>query len=62
MTTETEDSKYHMIGKRGEASVTTEPDPGEDVEPERKKMMVMIPMDRMGYGNDDLGLKLMVSS
>ena len=49
-----------VIGRRGEVAeaetVTTE-----NHESEKKKIMVMIATDRVGYGDDELGLKLMVN-
>jgi len=47
----------------GRAEGGTKGAPVKTVEPEElnQKIMVMVGTDRMGYGDDDLGLKLMVS-
>jgi len=47
----------------GRAEGSAKGAPAKAVEPEElnQKIMVMVGTDRMGYGDDDLGLKLMVS-
>ncbi|MCF8129220.1 MAG: sulfurtransferase-like selenium metabolism protein YedF [Deltaproteobacteria bacterium] len=47
----------------GRAEGSAKEAPAKAVEPEElnQKIMVMVGTDRMGYGDDDLGLKLMVS-
>lgn len=58
---------FHVIGVRGQggavADETPEPhlqkDPQKD--PDARKIMVMISTDRIGYGDDSLGLKLMAN-
>ncbi|HKI50200.1 MAG TPA: sulfurtransferase-like selenium metabolism protein YedF [Desulfobacteria bacterium] len=47
----------------GRAEGSAKETPAKAVEPEElnQKIMVMVGTDRMGYGDDDLGLKLMVS-
>ena len=51
---------FHVIGsfKTGESAVPAK-DPQETTE--LKKIMVMVASDRMGFGDDELGLKLMAN-
>ena len=51
---------YFVIGKCGEKTVT-EPKATPATEAGQTKIMVMIATDRLGYGDDVLGLKLMVN-
>jgi selenium metabolism protein YedF len=51
---------YLVIGTCG-AEQQTQVQPSRETEADAKKIMVMCATDRMGYGDDDLGLKLMVS-
>ena len=53
---ETAADGFEVIGTRGEPE--SRPDPQTAAGPE-KKIMVMITTDRMGYGDDTLGAKLM---
>lgn len=58
-----EDGKdFFVMGRADEnaASRNSSPAPAPSSD-EKKKIMVMVATDRMGYGDDDLGLKLMVS-
>ncbi len=57
-----EGTDFHVMGHAGEGAVP-EAAPSKTREPEegKKKIMVMVGTDRMGYGDDELGLKLMVS-
>ena len=51
---------FHITGGLGEISALTAP--GEEIAGrEKRKIMVMIATDRMGHGDDELGIKLMVS-
>ncbi|UCH20299.1 MAG: sulfurtransferase-like selenium metabolism protein YedF, partial [Deltaproteobacteria bacterium] len=55
-----EGDDYYIIGKRRAAP---QPQPAEafQAETEKNKIMVMCCTDRMGFGDDELGLKLMVN-
>jgi selenium metabolism protein YedF len=58
---EMEGADFHLTGQRcaqGVVSVTTVT---EEAETEKKNIMVMVATDRMGYGDDKLGSKLMVN-
>lgn len=54
---ETAADGFEVIGTRGEAE--SRPDPQAAGAGHEKKIMVMITTDRMGYGDDTLGAKLM---
>ena len=58
---EPEGTDFLVIGKRDGAAVTGERPVAEEPETDQQKIMVMIATDRMGYGDDELGLKLMVN-
>ena len=51
---------FHVIGKR-EGSTPSEILSDGKSKTDTKKIMVMLATDRMGYGDDELGLKLMIS-
>ena len=51
---------FYVIGKR-EAGISSKDSTQERVKADIKKIMVMLATDRMGYGDDELGLKLMIS-
>ena len=51
---------FYVIGKR-KAGIPSKDSTQESVKPDTKKIMVMLATDRMGYGDDELGLKLMIS-
>ena len=51
---------FYVIGKR-EAGLSPKDSTQDKVEADTKKIMVMLATDRMGYGDDALGLKLMIS-
>ncbi len=51
---------FHITGAAGE-DAGLPPVEEEAQDEERQKIMVMVATDRMGYGDDALGLKLMVS-
>ena len=57
-----EGTDFHVEGHAGEGAESPAA-PVKTVESEevKQKIMVMVGTDRMGYGDDDLGLKLMVS-
>lgn len=54
-----EGSDFHVMGHAGEET-GSKPAPAESEEV-KQKIMVMVGNDRMGHGDDELGLKLMVS-
>jgi len=51
---------FVIIGKRKEA-ISSEVLTDEKTKTNTKKIMVMLATDRMGFGDDELGLKLMIS-
>ncbi len=51
---------YFVIGKCGEKTLT-QPKAAPAAEAGQTKIMVMVVTDRIGYGDDELGLKLMVN-
>ncbi len=55
-----EGDDFHVIGKQGERAFTKEITAAEP-KGEFKKIMVLVATDRIGYGDDELGLKLMTS-
>ena len=52
---------FRVYGKRSDEAPSCEIMFEEKPVPEKKKIMVMVATDRMGYGDDELSLKLMVS-
>lgn len=56
-------SEYKLAGWRGEGGEGSAPEAGSEKESPagEKKIMVMVCTDRMGYGDDELGLKLMIN-
>lgn len=55
-----EGNDFNVIGKR-ESGVNSKDRVEERIQTDTKKIMVMLATDRMGYGDDELGLKLMIS-
>ena len=55
-----EGEDFHVIGNKedGNTQITSA---NETVDAENQKIMVMVATDRIGYGDDELGLKLMES-
>ena len=51
---------FYVIGKR-DTGISSKDSSQEKVKPDTKKIMVMLATDRLGYGDDELGLKLMIS-
>jgi selenium metabolism protein YedF len=51
---------FYVIGHR-EAGISSKDSTRERVTSDTRKIMVMLATDRMGYGDDALGLKLMIS-
>ncbi len=63
VTVEPQGKEFYLTGTRGEGPF---PEPAQEdrkdaVPAAERKIMVMICTDRMGYGDDELGLKLMVN-
>jgi selenium metabolism protein YedF len=58
---EPEGADFRVIGKRDGGAVKAEMPVAQEPETDKKKIMVMIATDRMGYGDDELGLQLMVN-
>jgi len=57
---EEKDGNFHITGK-GKGIETILESEGKTGEKEGKKILIVIPTDRMGFGDDDLGKKLMLS-
>jgi len=58
---EQKEGDFHITGKRGTEASAPEPVASLQKEPEKKKILVMIATDRMGFGDDELGKKLLVN-
>jgi len=57
-----EGTDFHVTGHAGEgAEPVVKPEKSIESEELKQKIMVMVGTDRMGHGDDELGLKLMVS-
>lgn len=57
-----EGDDFHVVGKQGaDVHPETKPPAAPEPQAEQKKIMVMIATDRVGHGDDELGLKLMAS-
>ncbi|MBT3257237.1 MAG: sulfurtransferase-like selenium metabolism protein YedF [Deltaproteobacteria bacterium] len=57
-----EGTDFHVTGHAGEgAEPTVKPEKTIESEELKQKIMVMVGSDRVGHGDDELGLKLMVS-
>ena len=54
------DGEYKLTGMRGEGAAA-QPEPKKSTRQGEKKIMVMACTDRMGHGDDELGLKLMIN-
>jgi selenium metabolism protein YedF len=52
---------YYVSGKRGTGATVSEPPTAPQPETEKRKIMVMIATDRMGYGDDTLGKLLLIN-
>jgi len=63
VTVESEGTEFKLTGVRGEGREKAEsrPAPQKKAAERDKKIMVMVSTDRMGYGDDTLGLKLMIN-
>ena len=51
----------HVTGERGKGIPDETVRPMEKTDADKKKIMVMVANDKMGHGNNELGLKLMAS-
>ncbi|MCJ7596369.1 MAG: sulfurtransferase-like selenium metabolism protein YedF [Desulfobacterales bacterium] len=58
---EHEGGDFHVVGKKGAKPALSEKPPTAKPETRKQKIMVMIATDRMGYGDDELGKKLLVN-
>jgi len=61
VTVEVEGTDIHLTGQRGGQGAVLETTLTEGPKTEKKNIMVMVATDRMGYGDDELGSKLMLS-
>jgi len=63
VTVESEGAEFKLTGVRGEGGGKAESraEPRKTAADGDKKIMVMVSTDRMGYGDDALGLKLMIN-
>lgn len=52
---------YYVTGKRGTGATASEPPAAIHPDAEKRKIMVMIATDRMGYGDDTLGKLLLIN-
>jgi selenium metabolism protein YedF len=52
---------YYVTGKRGTGATVSEPPAAPQPDTEKRKIMVMIATDRMGYGDDALGKLLLIN-
>jgi selenium metabolism protein YedF len=52
---------YYVTGKRGTGATVSEPPAAPRPDTEKRKIMVMIATDRMGYGDDALGKLLLIN-
>jgi selenium metabolism protein YedF len=52
---------FYITGKRGTGATPSQPSVAPQPDAEKKKIMVMIATDRMGYGDDVLGKLLLIN-
>jgi len=52
---------YYVTGRQGTAATASEPPTAPQPDTEKRKIMVMIATDRMGYGDDTLGKLLLIN-
>jgi selenium metabolism protein YedF len=52
---------FYITGKRGTGATPSQPSVAPQPDAEKKKMMIMIATDRMGYGDDVLGKLLLIN-
>jgi len=53
--------EFHVQGKRQDMIPSSEPAPQPQTVSDRKKILVMVGVDKLGKGDDELGEKLMIS-
>jgi len=58
VTVEQKGEIFHIIGKEESNALLSEPITAQVPNTDRQKIMIMIATDRMGYGDDELGKKL----
>jgi selenium metabolism protein YedF len=58
---EQDGAMFHVIGTGDQKGVAPTAFSTEEPDTERKRILVMVATGRMGFGNDELGLKLMVN-
>lgn len=61
VTEEREGGVFHIIGKMNSNAFISQPNAAKAPDRDRQKIMVMIPTDRMGFGDDELGKKLVMN-
>jgi selenium metabolism protein YedF len=61
VSSEQKGSEFHLTARREEKTRTFEPASPPEPALEKQKVMVMIATDRMGFGDDALGKKLIIS-
>lgn len=61
ITVEQDGAVFHVIGRADQKGVAPGALVAKEPDTEEKKIVVMVATDRMGYGDDVLGLKLMVN-
>jgi selenium metabolism protein YedF len=61
ITVEQDGTVFHVIGTSDQKGGTPDAFKAEEPDMEKKKIVVMVSTDRMGFGDDELGLKLMVN-
>ncbi len=54
-------TEFYVTGKRGTGATAAEPSVVPQPDAQKNKIMVMIATDRMGFGDDELGKKLIIS-
>lgn len=58
---ESEGEDFHVLGKASKDRASEKQPDKVAIGKDKKKIMVMVATDRIGFGDDELGLKLMVS-
>jgi len=58
---EEQETEFHVIGRGDQQDTVPAETPAKEPETEKQKIMVMIATDRMGFGDDELGKKLIIN-
>ena len=58
---EEKETEFHVIGREDQPGTVPAETLAKEPETEKQKIMVMIATDRMGYGDDELGKKLIIN-